>query len=151
MNVYLRDFRSVIKPQSKELQSRFFLTLTGNELNNLSEAINKVAQMFGIATPNATIYRKLVQTETKKHKKESIQEMCDQMSHSKVTCERFYSHVTNEQSFAAQAVIHELCSNKYFTGEQSDLITLEWSLDNHTIPLALCRDLPKKYKHLSQN
>ena len=71
MNVYLRDFRSVIKPQSKELQSRFFLTLTGNELNNLSEAINKVAQMFGIATPNATIYKKLVQTETKKHKKES--------------------------------------------------------------------------------
>ena len=37
MNIYLQHIRTVIKPQSKELQSRFFLTPTGNELNNLSD------------------------------------------------------------------------------------------------------------------
>ena len=116
----------------------------------MSEAISKVAKIFNIDTPNATVHRKVVSTETKKHKKESIQEMCDQMSHSRATCERFYSRTSNEQSFSVQTTIEELCSNKYFTHDQSELIKLEWPLHQHTIPLALCRDLPKKYKHLSQ-
>ena len=150
MDIYLHDIRATIKPKSKELECRFFLTPTGNELANLSEAISKVAKIFNIDTPNATVHRKVVSTETKKHKKESIQEMCDQMSHSRATCERFYSRTSNEQSFSVQTTIEELCSNKYFTHDQSELIKLEWPLHQHTIPFALCRDLPKKYKHLSQ-
>jgi len=150
MNIYLRDVRTVIKPQSSELQSRFFLTPTGNEVKNLSEAINKVAQTFGIETPNATVHRKVVSTETKRHKKECIPEVCEQMSQSRETCERFYSRTSNEQSFEVQSTIQQLCSNRYFTSEQSDLLTLEWPLDKQTIPLSLCRALLKKYKHLCQ-
>ena len=70
------------------------------------------------------------------------------MSHSRATCERFYQRTSNEQSFAAQETIEELCSNKYFRRDQSDIITIEWPLTNNTVPLALCREMTKKYKML---
>ena len=148
MNMYLQHIRSKLTPQCREFESRFFLTPTGNEYRNLSEAINKAAKCFNLETPNATIHRKVVSTETKKHKTSCIDEVCDQMSHSRATCERFYQRTSNEQSFAAQETIEELCSNKYFRRDQSDIITIEWPLTNNTVPLALCHEMTKKHKML---
>jgi len=151
MNFYLQNVRTVIKPLCKEYESRFFLTPTGNELKNLSEAISKVATVFNIESPTSTIHRKVVQTETKKHKAECIDQVCVQMSHSRATCENYHQHTSTEESFAVQKTIEELCYNKYFAGDQSDIIKLEWPLDsNNTIPLVLCRQLSKKYKRLQE-
>ena len=145
MNIYLQHIRSKLTPQCRAFESRLFLTPTENEYRNVSEAINKVAKCFNLETPNATIHWKIVSTETKKHKKSCIDEVCDQMSHSRATCERFYQRTSNEQSFAAQETIEELCSNKYFRSDQSDIIAIEWPLTNNTVPLALCREMTKKY------
>ena len=151
MNLYLQNVRTVIKPLSEEYESRFFLIPTGNELKNLSEAISKVATMFNIETPTSTIHRKVVQTETKKHKAKCIDQVCVQLSHSRATCENYYQHTSTEESFAVQKTIEELCFIKYFASDQSNLIKLEWPLDSSsTIPLALCRELSKKYKRLHE-
>ena len=77
MNMYLQHIRSKLTPQCRAFESRFFLTPTGNEYRNVSEAINKAAKYFNLETPNATIHRKVVSTETKKHKTSCIDEVCD--------------------------------------------------------------------------
>jgi len=43
----------------------FFLTPTGNALSNLSEKINKAANLFNIATPTATVHRRWFQQKQK--------------------------------------------------------------------------------------
>jgi len=53
--IYCSDW-SLLFPR-ETLDLRFF-----NELANLSKAINKVAKMFDIDTPNATVHKKVVST-----------------------------------------------------------------------------------------
>ena len=64
MDIYLHDIRAAIKPtKSKELECRFFLTQTGNELANLSEAISKVTEKWSQLRSKNTgrdLYRKCV-------------------------------------------------------------------------------------------
>jgi len=148
MDIYYHNVRSVIKPLCTDYETRFFLTPTGNVLSNLSEKINKAANLFNIETPTATVHRKVVSTETKKQKQD-VDAICSQMSHSRATCEKFYQHISTEQSFSVQSTIQKLCNSKFFQSDQSELIKLEWPLSNHhSIPLALCRELSKKYKRL---
>jgi len=57
-----------------------------------------------------------------KLKKELISKVADQMSHSKETCNQLYQRITNKETFLAQEIIEQICSNKYFRKHKSDII-----------------------------
>ena len=135
MCLHLDNLRTKIIPQSQQLESRLFLSHTGNRSRKIYETIKNTAETTcHLTLPNPSLYRKVVATTAFNHlQSDKMRALNKQMCHSYETSRKYYQLPKTEQSIQVKQTLHAPHKRSFFTKEEDNQFCMSghWQMYKH--------------------